>query len=680
VPSSSCFLDLIIIHFFQKIVFLQFDFTHVKMKRVLFSLLLLLPAVLLAQENADSLFQQFESGSKSQRTSSTKELIRFFEKEELYDRPVPAKINPEHKFSEMLVRLGMGIYELNRGDFNQATTLGLKAEKLIPKDSLYWLATCYELLDAAYLWQGDYPKCIEYAQKDYEVGEQLGDDHIQSAALNALAAANCYTRLYDKALEYINRAIEIERNGDDDKALSVRLGIKCEVLLLMGRPDEALEVIEEAIAIDQNAGREEKVAIRLSQKADILADKGLWEECRTTCLQSLANLEKTGNVKEQIIVLKQLGGCETQLKMYDSAEKHLLESERLCHETGFRSQLWRVQKRLSTLYKETGHPEKALNYLELSSTLNDSLSEERQQKIIAEYQTRFEVKEKEQELEAQRTATRNRSILSLAFLIIAIMTAIIAYSSYKLAKIRQKRNQDLAEINILKDRIFAIISHDLKNPLRAQSQLLSYLNAHYDEVDDDTKKKQIQALKDSGNRLNEMLTNLLDWARIELKHTNTIPMRVDLTSVIRKNIQLIQPLADNKQITITSNLEGPYYAFSDLNALETILRNLLSNAVKFSHNGGSIEIITKAMADSASLSIVDHGVGMNEAQKKSVFNMQKLTTLGTNEETGTGLGLIVCKSMTDKIHGCLTFESTEGEGSTFTLTIPLTEEAYNKNK
>jgi len=650
------------------------------MKKVLFSILLILPAVLFAQDNIDSLFRQFENGNKNQQISSAKQLIKIFEKEELYDRPVPNKHNPDHKFNEMLVWLGMGIRELDNGNFNQAIARGLKAEKQIPEDSLYWLVSCYDLLDAAYLWQGDYSKCIEYAQKEYEVGKRLNDAHIQSAALNALAAANCYTRLYDKALDYINRAIEIERKGNDDKALAIRLGIKCEVLLLMGRPDEALEAIEEAIDIDQKAGREEKVAIRLSQKADILADKQQWKECQTTCQQSLDILEKTGNVKEQIIVLKQLGSCETHLKMYAAAEKHLLESERLCHETGFRPQLWRVQKHLSALYKETGQLEKAMDYLELSSTLNDSLSEERQQKIIAEYQTRFEVKEKEQELEAQRIATRNRSRLAISLLVIAILTAIVAYSGYKLAKIRQKRNQYLAKINVLKDRIFAITSHDLKNPLRAQSQLLNYLNAHYDEIDDDTKKKQIQAMKESGDRLNEMLTNLLDWARIEIKHLDTLPMRIDLTSVIRKSIQLIQPLADNKQISITSNLEGPCYVFSDLNAVETILRNLLSNAVKFSHKGDSIEIITKGMADTASLSVIDHGVGMNKAQKDSIFNMQKLTTLGTNEETGTGLGLIVCHSMAEKVHGRLTFESAEGKGSTFTLIIPLTEEAYNKTK
>lgn len=637
-----------------------------------------MPVVMVAQADVDSLFRQFENGGKGRKAESAKQLVRLFEQEGLYDHRVPDERNRNNSFSEMLVWLGMGNHELDNGNYVRAVEMGRKAEELAPGDSLRWLASCYELLDAAYLWQGDYPKSIEYALKDYEIGERLGDDKTRSTALNALAAAYCYTRLYDKALNYIDRAVEIERKGHDDKALSIRLGLRCEILLLLNRPAEALEAIGEAIDIDRRAGRVEKVAIRLSQKADILANQAQWEECRATCQEALAIFQQTGNIKEKIIALKQLGGCETALKLYDSAETHLLESERLCLETGFLPQLWRVRKHLSGLYKETGQYQKAFEYLELSTALNDSLQEERQQKIIGEYQTRFELKEKEQELEAQRDANRNRNILSITLLIIAILAAILAFSGYKLAQIRKKRNAELASMNFIKDQFFALISHDLKNPVRAQTQLLGYLSAHYDEVDDSTKKKQIQALKESGDRLSELLTNLLDWARIQTGQVNYIPMRVDLAAVIRRNMQLMQPIANDKQITITSDLEAPCYVFTNLNAADTILRNLLSNAVKFSHQGGTIEIVTKPMEESVSVSVVDHGIGMSEAQKESVFNMRRLTTLGTKEETGTGLGLLVCKNMADNVRGVLTFESVEGQGSTFTLTLPADEHAYDR--
>lgn len=649
-------------------------------KTTLIALLLAFPFFLLAQSEVDSLFRLFESSSRTQRPEYTKQLIQLFEQEELYDHPVPDSRYIDRKFGEMMTYLGMGLHELNASNFPHAIKLGHTAENLVPKDSLYWLSSCYELLDVAYLRQGDYAKVIEYAQKDYDLGEQLRDDKLRSTALNALAAVHCYTRQLDKALDYSNRAIDIERKGTDDKALAVRLGVKSEILLLMDRPVEALEAIGEAIAIDSTAGRVGKVGVRLSQKSNILAHTRQWKDCRKTCLQALEIFEQTGNTMDKIITLKQLGSCEIQLKQYASAEQHLLEGERLCRVTGFRPQLWQIQHHLSSLYKETGRLERAMDYLESAFTLKDSLSEERQQQLIGEYQTRFELKEKSQELELQRSKTRNRSVIAFTSLGIAILAAAFAVAGYKLANIRKKRNAELAETNIIKDRFFSIISHDLKNPVRAQTQLLGYLGSHYDEVDDATKKKQIAALKVSGDRLGELLTSLLDWASIASGRTNCTPIRMDLAAVVRKNVQLSQPAAKEKNIQITTNLDEPCLVFTDINCVDTILRNLISNALKFSNEGGSIEIMAEKHGGRIHVSVTDHGTGMTDEVKANIFELKKISTLGTNEETGTGLGLIVCNSMAQMAHSQLSFTSTQGEGSTFTLSLPITESTFYKTR
>ena len=253
-------------------------------KTTLIALLLAFPFFLLAQSEVDSLFRLFESSSRTQRPEYTKQLIQIFEQEDLYDHPVPDSRNIDRKFGEMMTYLGMGLHELNASNFPHAIKLGHIAENLVPEDSLYWLSSCYELLNVAYFRQGDYAKVIEYAQKDYDLGEQLRDDKLRSTALNALAAVHCYTRQLDKALDYSNRAIDLERKGTDDKALAVRLGVKSEILLLMDRPMEALEAIGEAIAIDSTAGRVGKVGVRLSQKSNILAHTRQWKDCRKTCL------------------------------------------------------------------------------------------------------------------------------------------------------------------------------------------------------------------------------------------------------------------------------------------------------------------------------------------------------------------------------------------------------------
>lgn len=647
-------------------------------KRIIIALLVAFPMLLFGQGEADSLFRLYERADRSKQAQYAKQLVDIFEQEELFDYPVPDIRTVDRRFGEMLVYLGMGLHEQDASNFPHAIELGLKAEKRVPKDSLLWLSNCYELLALANFRQGDFAQAVDYAQKDYDVGEWLDDDKIRSTALNSLAGIHCHTRQFDKALEYSERSIAIERKGDDDKALAIRLGIKSEILLLMDRPQEALEAIGEAIDIDSKAGRIGKVGIRLSQKSDILAHQQRWEECRHTCLQALEIFEQTGNSVDKIIALRQLGACEIQLKQYESAEKHLQEGERLCKVTGFRPQLWRMQRQLSILYRETGRLDKALDYLEQSAALKDSLNEERQQQIIGEYQTRFEVREKEQELDDQRNKTRNRSIVAFTLLCVAVLAVVLAISAYQLAEIRRKRNAELANMNTIKNRFFSIISHDLKNPVRAQSQLLAFLDEHYDEVDDETKKQQIAALNASGVRLGELLTSLLDWASLESGRMRCNPIRVDLSAVVRRNVELVRPSAVAKEIRIVSDLDAPFYVFTDLNCADTILRNLLTNAVKFSRVGSSVEIVTTITDDKIFLSMVDHGVGMTEQQKASIFKLDRISTLGTKEETGTGLGLIVCKTMARMINGDLSFTSEEGCGSTFTLTLPLAEKAVKQ--
>lgn len=640
-------------------------------KRFFFAALFTFPLLLFGQGRVDSLYRLYEKAEKGAQTQYAKQLLDIFQREELFDQTIKDIHAVDRHFAEMLVHLGMCLHEYDAGHFPQAIESGLKAEGRVPKDSLQWLSSCCEVLALSYFRQGDFAKAVGYAQKSHEVGERLGDDKIRSTALNILAGIHCHTKQYDKALEYSDRAISIERQGDDDKALAVRLGVKSEILLLMDRPQEALKEIEEAIAIDTRAGREEKVGVRLSQKSDILAHQHRWAECRETCLQALDIFERHNNIMDKIIALRQLGSCEIQLKQYNHAEKHLTEGERLCRTSGFRPQLWRIQRQLSILYKNTARLDKAMDYLEQSANLRDSLNEERQQQIIAEYQARFEVKEKEQELERQRNKTRNRSIIAVTLLCVALLAVMLAIYAYQLAEIRRKRNAELANINTVKDRFFSIISHDLKNPVQAQSQLLGFMHEHYDDVDDDTKKEQIATLDESGKRLGELLTSLLDWTSLESGRMKCNPIRVDLTTVVRRNIELVRPTAESKGIRFVTSLEEPCHVFTDRNCIDTILRNLIFNSVKFSHVGGVVEIVSSLSDNNVCLSVADHGIGMTKAQAETIFHLNQISTLGTREETGTGLGLVVCKTMANMIHADLQFTSDEGKGSTFTLTIPL---------
>lgn len=628
-------------------------------------------ALSLYAENIDSLFTIFQQKTGIQRNTAARQLISVFEQDEYYDYPVQ-KQNNDRRYTNMLVYLGMSIYSYEHNDFPKAITYAQAAESNTHKDSLQWLCTCYELLNVSYQRQGDYAKAIQYAQKDLELGERLNDDGICSNALNSLAAIHCSTNHLEDALQYINRAIDIERKtmSGNGKSLAIRLGSKCEILSLMNRPEEALTCINEALAIDSTANRMDKVGIRMSQKAEILMKEQRWEECREICLQALGIFEATGRAVDKAITLKQLGQCELSMHNLDAAEGYLYCAEKLCQKLGFKPLLWKTQYLLHQVYREKKDYQKSLNYLELSSTNKDSLNREEFDKLISEYKVKYETNEKEQQLKLKEITLRNRTILSIVLACLFVLVCITTAISHRLAANRKKRNMELAELNAMKDHLFSIVSHDLKNPVASQKQVIDALCSHFDEIDDTEKKEHLIALKQSQDSLNGLLLNLLEWVSVESGRLVYKPIRADLSSLVRRSVQAAETDAHRKNINIQQEVSAECFVFTDVNFVQTIIRNLLSNAIKFSHEGGNIEIqAAMKNPEVVTLSITDHGVGMSEEQLENVFKRNESTS-GTQGEKGTGLGLIVCYKLTETGAERIYAESKKGMGSTFHIDIP----------
>lgn len=626
-------------------------------------------------ENIDSLFNHFVFSKQSQRNTTAEELVYLFNKNECYDYPITYKHLGNHKMLEMLAYLGMANYEYNQANFFHAVHCAEKALLIVPEDSLLWRSSCYEILNVALQRMGDYSKALQYAKLDYETGIKLANEDIQSSALNSLAAILLATNHPEEALGYIQQAVDIERDKSDDqgKKLAIRLGIQCEVLVMLKRPNEALVCINEALALDSAAQRFDKVAIRKSQKADVLLSMQQWEECRKICLESLESSRQNGNTVEEIITLKQLGACEIGLKHYDNAEKYLMEGERLCKETAFTPQLWRIQQQLFKLYKETGRWEKAVQYLEQSSNTKDSLNNERFQQMMSDYRVVYETQAKDAQLAAQQKTIRARQIWIIIFSILLALLTVSLILVFWLARIRKKNNIRLEEVNKTRNQIFSIVSHDLKNPVNAQKQMLDYMCQHFDQISESDKKEQINALKQSSDSLSKLLVNLLEWASLESGRLTYKPIRIDLNALINSSVRQVQPYADSKNITLLKNLQPNLFVQADIKFMEIIVRNLLHNAIKFSYEGREVEINASKGGKNVTLTIVDHGVGMRPEDKMKILKKELITTRGTSEETGTGIGLMICKSLIDKSDCKLSFTSELGKGTTFTILLPLSE-------
>ncbi len=241
--------------------------------------------------------------------------------------------------------------------------------------------------------------------------------------------------------------------------------------------------------------------------------------------------------------------------------------------------------------------------------------------------------------------------------------------------IRQSEKK-LKELNATKDKFFSIIAHDLRNPLSNFQSISELLHQEYDHYNDEQKKQLIQSMLSSSISLNELLENLLKWS---LSHRNELflkPAKILLQPLVKESIAGVEHIANKKQVVVESCIQEEATVFADKNATHTILRNLISNALKFSRTNGVITILAKDESiDGASyrvVQVVDKGIGISQERLSNIFNVGvQSTTVGTSQEKGSGLGLILCQELTEKQGGRIWIESEEGKGTTVSFSLPV---------
>jgi signal transduction histidine kinase len=224
---------------------------------------------------------------------------------------------------------------------------------------------------------------------------------------------------------------------------------------------------------------------------------------------------------------------------------------------------------------------------------------------------------------------------------------------------------------VTKDKFFTIISHDLKNPVMAQRNALQSLINNAEILDKDTLIGYYTELLKSVDGQVELLYNLLGWAQLETGRMSVHPDVFDLKLAINAEMKLLQlPLA-SKNITLSCSFPENTLAFADKTMIGTVVRNLLSNAIKFTHVDGEIELAVTEQKDTFVVSIKDSGIGMTSETRNKLFHIDsQYSASGTEGESGSGLGLVVCKELVEKNGGTLTVESEEGKGTTFRFTVP----------
>jgi len=230
----------------------------------------------------------------------------------------------------------------------------------------------------------------------------------------------------------------------------------------------------------------------------------------------------------------------------------------------------------------------------------------------------------------------------------------------------------LIKLNEDKDKFISILAHDLRSPFNSILGYLDLLSSNIYEYDIKTISSQLNIINNSSQRVFNLLEDVLLWAKSQSGKIPFEPEKLSFTTICNEVLLSIKPIADKKQIQIVYFEDINTVVYADQNMIKTILRNLITNAIKFSNNNSRIKIFTIFNHNKLTITVSDNGIGIDEESLLKLFEIShKHTTTGTANETGTGLGLILCKEFIELHGGEIWVESKVGKGTEFKFTLPI---------
>jgi signal transduction histidine kinase len=427
--------------------------------------------------------------------------------------------------------------------------------------------------------------------------------------------------------------------------------------------DEAVSFAQRSLDLSQRYhDTHHKIINRLTALSKATFQSGETEEGLKLMEEALRIAKENDDVFMEAVIYVQRGQFESQLQRNADAERDFINAISIAEENHFTEVL---QEALESVYPVVRQrdPNKALDYLERSMGLSDSIFNENQQHLIRDYQVRYAMQEKDHELALEQAKTRQNRMYVIVLAIIAFLSGVIAVIWYRLAKVRKKRNEELQRVNQTKDRLLSIVSHDVKTPVGAICTVLRQMTNHYDAMSDTDRKANLVMMRSSAEGLDDRVRNIMQWVRGELENSEIRRNPFNLCRLADDCIKMQMAAADAKTLKVVNEVEPSLTVNDDENAVSLVLQNLLSNAVKFSYPNGEVGISAEAKGGCVWVTVTDNGMGISEKKMEKIFRYMTSSSKGTGGETGTGIGLFVTKELLDKIGGEISIESQKDSGT-----------------
>ena len=565
----------------------------------------------------------------------------------------------------------VGLIEISRGYYDQGLAHTLSAINELEKRHLEKeLKDTYKGLATAYYNNGKYDKAIEFNLKRLEIEELSGDKNSIIEAVKNLAALYSTKKEHRKSIEYYERILMVNHSNNDS--------IRADILPKLGFEyvqfrdyDKAGLYLSESIDLNRRLDNTYGLIETLNNCGELNYKRGKVQ---------LAEIR----LNEANSLLKNYSNKTEELKNYSLLK--IVDSIQHQYQRAF---MWQGKYYtlkdsldLAATNSKASNKIKSLQGIDLFNGLQQEGQVDGETVFTAEHPLLGDTKRKFDRLQIITYALLAAFVIVSTFLVLIYLNrerrikyTIDLEAKTKKIEIQNKaileQSAHLENINHIKDRLFSIVSHDLKDSLTS-------INGFIDLLKDGSLTRQefdrlIPELSENANNASLLLFNLLNWSKSQMESLEPSATLFDIREVVLDKIKLIEHKLVDKQIELVDNTLRDF-VYADYSMVEIVIQNLLTNAVKFTKAGDTITISNQINNGHSIISIEDTGVGISQPNLDKLFKSNTFSTRGTKNEKGTGLGLSICKELVDLNKGKIWVESVVNSGSTFFVELPKTKQ------
>lgn len=573
----------------------------------------------------------------------------------------------------LLAEYDKALYYLNR-----ALSISKKAgdEKM--------LTDVYKNIGIVYFSRGELSKSMDYYYQGLFLAIKNHYNVLSAELYNDIGVIFKNMEVYPNSLEYFKKSLGIFKQENDIQAIGMLNQNVGEVLLKENRFDDAIPYFIKSNSTVKKQHDQDGLSAVYTDLGICYAHSGNFGQAIRYMDTSLFIAKKYHIIYNEAYAEIGFATIYNQNKLYRQAYPHAVAAHQLAVKLGnlaiLASAAMQLNETLNGLGKINEAYKSLKEYIAIKNSLKDN---ESIQKLTSyNYNLSFSV---HQRLQAQEQKDRDQiykqtvrsqrlTILIFFVLIIAMLGTTIIYYTQKKKQLKINESLDeqtgkLNDLNTLKDRLIAILAHDLRAPL-------STLRGLFDLLQDDTITHQqllemIPQVLKKLEHTSDFLDTLLFWINSQMENFQNTVKNVSVNEIVIHELKQYSEPANRKGIMLTGDVDPELIAIADPNSVRIVLRNLITNAIKFCSTGDQIEVSAHQELDQIFISVRDTGVGMTAEQSARLFKGKVDSKMGTQKEAGTGMGLLFCKDLVENSNGKIWVQSELSHGSKFTFTVPV---------